>query len=40
MIAQRVSGDVRVLIDWRGALVLGLALGVASALARALDRRR
>ncbi len=28
LLAQRVSGDVRVLLDWRGALALGAALGV------------
>lgn len=39
MIAQRVSGDVRVLIDWRGALAIGLVFGVVSALVRALGRR-
>jgi hypothetical protein len=28
LIAQRVTGDVRVLLDWRGALALGAAFGV------------
>ena len=32
VIAQRVSGDVRVLLDWRGALAFGAAFGVLAAL--------
>jgi hypothetical protein len=32
LIAQRVSGDVRVLLDWRGALALGAAFGVVAGL--------
>jgi len=32
LIAQRVSGDVRVLLDWRGALAFGAAFGVLAAL--------
>lgn len=28
LMARRVSGDVRVLIDWRGAAILGLMLGL------------
>jgi hypothetical protein len=33
MIAGRVNGDVRPVLDWRGALVAGLAFGAVSALA-------
>lgn len=36
MIAQHVSGEVRPLLDWRGALVAGLAFGLVSVVARAL----
>jgi hypothetical protein len=32
LIAQRVSGDVRVLLDWRGALALGAAFGILAGL--------
>jgi len=32
LIAQRVSGDVRVLLDWRGALAIGAAFGIVSGL--------
>ncbi|MCI0581402.1 MAG: hypothetical protein L0227_00665 [Chloroflexi bacterium] len=32
LIAQRVSGDVRVLLDWRGALAFGAAFGVLAGL--------
>lgn len=32
LIAQRVSGDVRVLLDWRGALALGAAFGLLAGL--------
>ena len=37
LIARRVDGDVRTLLDWRGALALGAAIGVVSAILR---RRR
>ncbi|HEX5590617.1 MAG TPA: hypothetical protein VFX65_10045 [Candidatus Limnocylindrales bacterium] len=30
LIAQRVSGDVRPLLDWRGALALGAVFGIAA----------
>jgi hypothetical protein len=39
MIAQHVSGDVRPLLDWRGALVAGTAFGLVTALARAFRAR-
>ena len=32
LIARRVSGDVRVLLDWRGALAFGAAFGVLAGL--------
>src|SRR5262249_5797437 len=35
MIAQRVSGDVRPVLDWRGALAAGAAFAVVSVLLRA-----
>ena len=34
MIAQQVSGDVRPLLDWRGALVVGGAFAVVASLLR------
>jgi hypothetical protein len=34
LIAQRVSGDVRVLLDWRGALAFGAAFGLLVGLLR------
>lgn len=37
MFAQRVSGDVKVLLDWRGALAFGAAVGL---LARLFGRGR
>ena len=36
MIAQRVSGDVRPVLDWRGALAAGAAFGVVTMAWRAL----
>ena len=39
MIAQHVSGDVRPLLDWRGALAAGAAFGLVSSVIRALRRR-
>jgi hypothetical protein len=39
-IAQRVSGDVRVLLDWRGALALGAAFGAVAGLLGRGRRRR
>jgi hypothetical protein len=32
LIAQRVSGDIRPLLDWRGALALGAAFGILAGL--------
>jgi len=32
LIAQRVSGDVRPLLDWRGALAMGAAFGIVAGL--------
>jgi hypothetical protein len=40
MLAQRVSGDVRVLFDWRAALAFGGALGIVSGLVRRVGRRK
>jgi hypothetical protein len=37
LLARHVEGDVRVLIDWRGALVIGAIAGLLGALLR---RRR
>lgn len=37
MVARRVSGDVRVLFDWRGAIVFGLVVGLVARVGR---RRR
>ena len=37
LLARRVDGDVRTLLDWRGALAFGAAFGIVSALLR---RRR
>jgi hypothetical protein len=39
MIAGRVDGDVRPVIDWRGALAAGLAFGLVGAVVRALRAR-
>jgi hypothetical protein len=39
MIAQSVSGDVRPLLDWRGAVAAGAAFGLFAGLARTLRRR-
>jgi hypothetical protein len=40
LIAQRVSGDVRVLLDWRGALAFGAAFGAVAGLLGRRRRRR
>jgi hypothetical protein len=40
LIAQRVTGDVRVLLDWRGALAFGAAFGVVAGLFGRGRRRR
>jgi hypothetical protein len=34
LIAQRVSGDIRPLLDWRGALAFGAAVGIIAGLVR------
>lgn len=34
LVARKVAGDVRVLLDWRGALVFGAAFGIALGLIR------
>ncbi|MBA3876959.1 MAG: hypothetical protein C0498_08485 [Anaerolinea sp.] len=39
LIAQRVSGDIRPVLDWRGALVFGAAFGVTAGLFGRLRRR-
>jgi hypothetical protein len=39
LIAGRVDGDVRPVLDWRGALAAGLAFGLVGALAKAVRRR-
>jgi hypothetical protein len=40
MIAQHVSGDIRPLLDWRGAIAFGAAFGVVTSVFRATRRRR
>lgn len=40
LIAQRVSGDVRVLLDWRGAIAFGAAFGLVAGLFGGGRRRR
>jgi hypothetical protein len=37
VLARKVEGDVRAVLDWRGALAAGAALGIAIAL---LSRRK
>ena len=39
MIAQHVSGEVRPLLDWRGALAFGAAFGLVSGLLKLVRRR-
>jgi hypothetical protein len=39
MIAQHVSGDVRPVVDWRGALAFGAAFGVITVAWRAFRGR-
>jgi hypothetical protein len=34
LVARKVAGDVRVLLDWRGALAFGAAAGLVIALLR------
>ncbi|MEO5964741.1 MAG: hypothetical protein ABIR11_04690 [Candidatus Limnocylindrales bacterium] len=40
LIAQKVTGDVRPVLDWRGALAFGAAFGLISAVASAVRRTR
>jgi hypothetical protein len=40
LIAQRVTGDVRVLLDWRGAIAFGAAFGLVAGLFGRGRRRR
>jgi len=40
VLAARVDGEVRALLDWRGALALGLGVGIVTAISRALRRTR
>lgn len=40
LIARRVNGDVRVLLDWRGALAFGAAAGLVVGLLSRIRRRR
>ena len=40
MIAQRVSGEIRVLLDWRGAIAFGAAFGMLAGLFGRARRRR
>jgi hypothetical protein len=40
LIAQRVTGDVRPVLDWRGALVAGIAFGLVSGLVGTARRAR
>ena len=39
MIAQQVSGEVKPLLDWRGALAAGAAFALVSGLLKAIRRR-
>jgi hypothetical protein len=40
LIARRVEGNVRTVLDWRGAVAFGAAFGVVVSLFRGLGRRR
>ena len=40
VLAARVDGEVRALVDWRGALAFGLGFGVLAAVSRGLRKRR
>jgi hypothetical protein len=39
LLARRVIGDVKVLLDWRGALAFGAAAGLVAGLVRRVSRR-
>ncbi len=39
LLAQRVSGDIRVLFDWKSALALGGAIGLVSGVVQRIARR-
>jgi hypothetical protein len=39
LLARRVDGDVRTLLDWRGALAFGAAFGIVASLFRRGRRR-
>ena len=39
-IAQNISGEARVLLDWRGGLAFGAAAGVVAGLVRLAGRTR
>jgi hypothetical protein len=39
-LARRIDGEARILLDWRGALAFGAALGAFLALIRLGGRRR
>ena len=40
LVARKVAGDVRVLLDWRGALAFGAAAGLVIALVRRARKPR
>lgn len=40
LLARRVEGDVKVLLDWRGAAILGVIAGLVGGLVRGGRRRR
>ncbi len=40
VLAAKVDGEVRALLDWRGALALGLGFGLVASIAKALRRPR
>ena len=39
VLAAKVDGEVRTLLDWRGGLAFGMGLGIVATVARALRRR-
>ena len=40
MLAAKVDGEVRALLDWKGALALGVGFGLIAAIGRALRKSR